>query len=109
MYAAYPCGLTKGTSVKLQVTQKTSSKEVTALVVHQLNKSAQTKGFDGPFYGDDELEEFCLVAVIGARERCLRDDFPPLDLQNPWCKGKLFVRRRQDLLAALEYGNEAKV
>lgn len=95
--------------MKLHVTQKTTSKEVTALVVHQLNKSAKMKRFEGPFYDDDEMNEFCLVAVIGARERCLRDDYPPLDLQNPWSKGKLFVRRRHDLLAALEYGNEAKV
>lgn len=109
VYAAYQCGLAKGTSVKLQVTQKTTSKEVIALVVQQLNKAVKMKGLQGPFHSENEFDEFCLVAVIGARERCLRDDFPPLDLQNPWCKGKLFVRRRNDLLAALEFGNEAKV
>ncbi len=27
------------------------------------------------------------------RERCLRDDFRPLHLQNPWKKGRLFVRQ----------------
>jgi len=42
------------------------------------------------------------VAVIGARERCLRDDFHPLYLQNPWKKGRLFVRQKKDVLAAIE-------
>jgi hypothetical protein len=42
------------------------------------------------------------VAVIGSRERCLRDDFRPLNLQNPWKSGKLFVRMKNDLLAAFE-------
>ncbi len=109
VYAAYPCGLAKGTSVKLQLTQKTTSREVVNLVVQQLNKAVQLKGLSGPLFTDEEYTCFCLVAVIGARERILRDDFAPLELQNPWAKGRLFVRRREDLLAALEYGNEAKV
>lgn len=54
-------------------------------------------------------DEHCLVAVMGARERQLRDDFRPLRLQNPWSRGRLFVRRRDDLLAALHFGNEALV
>ena len=60
------------------------------------------KGRDGPVYEKDELRNFCLVAVIGSRERCLRDDFRPLNLQNPWKSGKLFVRMKNDLLAAFE-------
>lgn len=63
------------------------------------------KGKEGPIYEAEKLEDFCLVAVIGARERCLRPDFRPLDLQNPWKKGKLFVRLKHDLLAAIEHSN----
>ncbi|KAK0396622.1 hypothetical protein QR680_001790 [Steinernema hermaphroditum] len=100
VYAAYNCGLTKGTSVRLQVSPTTTSKEVVELVVEQISKI--TSSNDSPL-------EFCLVVVIGARERRLRDDFPPLKLQNPWSKGKLFVRRRQCLLAAIQNGNEAAV
>uniref|UniRef100_A0A1I7YP53 Fibronectin type-III domain-containing protein n=1 Tax=Steinernema glaseri TaxID=37863 RepID=A0A1I7YP53_9BILA len=100
VYAAYNCGLTKGTSVRLQVSPSTTSKEVVELVVEQISKI--TSSADPPI-------EFCLVVVIGARERRLRDDFPPLKLQNPWSKGKLFVRRRQCLLAAIQNGNEAAV
>ncbi|CAB4058770.1 unnamed protein product [Lepeophtheirus salmonis] len=39
----------------------------------------------------------------GSRERCLRDDFHPLKLQNPWKKGRLFIRMKNDLLAAIEH------
>ena len=59
-------------------------------------------GKQGPYYTAEEFKNFCLVAVIGARERCLRDDFRPLHLQNPWKKGRLFVRQKKDVLAAIE-------
>ena len=64
------------------------------------------KGRPGPVYDAEQLKNFCLVAVIGNRERCLRDDFKPLQLQNPWKRGKLFVRVKNDVLAALECTNE---
>ena len=59
-------------------------------------------GKTGPVYPAEEFKNFCLVAVIGARERCLRDDFRPLNLQNPWRKGRLYVRQKKDVLAAIE-------
>ena len=102
VYAAYETGLAKGTSVKLHVTPRTTSREVINLVVQQLNKAVRMKRCCGPVYEDENLLDFCLVAVIGARERVLRDDYQPLQLQNPWTKGRLFVRLRHNLLAAIE-------
>ncbi|XP_067005275.2 ankyrin repeat and fibronectin type-III domain-containing protein 1 [Anabrus simplex] len=102
VYAAYETGLASGTSLKLHVTPWTTAREVVDLVVKQLNMAVVLKGKDGPIYPNDKLKNFCLVAVIGARERCLRDDFKPLQLQNPWKKGRLYVRQKQDVLAALE-------
>jgi hypothetical protein len=109
VYAAYDTGLAKGTSVKLHVTPRTTSREVINLVVQQLIKAALSKGLDGPVYTDEQLEEFCLVAVIGARERVLRDDYQPLQLQNPWTKGRLYVRLKNNLLAAIEQGQVTTV
>ena len=109
VYAAYETGLAKGTSVKLHVTPRTTSREVINLVVQQLNKAVLTKGLNGPIYAEEQLDEFCLVAVIGARERVLRDDYQPLQLQNPWTKGRLYVRLRNNLLAALEQGHVTAV
>lgn len=74
-----------------------------------MNMAVLLKGKDGPIYGEEDLAEFCLVAIIGARERCLRDDFRPLKLQNPWRKGRLYVRKKLDVLAALEHNNQAKM
>ncbi len=76
--------------------------QISFQVVKQLNMAVILKGRDGPVYEKSELKNFCLVAVIGSRERCLRDDFRPLNLQNPWKSGKLFVRMKNDLLAAFE-------
>ncbi|XP_058458113.1 ankyrin repeat and fibronectin type-III domain-containing protein 1-like isoform X2 [Malaya genurostris] len=105
VYAAYETGLPSGTSLKLRVTQKTTAREVIDLVVKQLNMAVVLKGKEGPIYAAEKLDNFCLVAVIGARERCLRDDFRPLQLQNPWKKGRLYVRQKHDLLAAIEHSN----
>lgn len=106
VYAAYETGLASGTSLKLHVTPRTTAREVVDLVVKQLNMAVVLKGKDGPIYTADKLKNFCLVAVIGARERCLRDDFKPLQLQNPWKKGRLYVRQKQDVLAALEHSSK---
>ncbi|XP_028166658.1 uncharacterized protein LOC114357309 isoform X1 [Ostrinia furnacalis] len=103
VFAAYETGLAAGTSLKLHVTPRTSAREVIDLVVKQLNMAAVLKGKSGPVYGPEKLQDFCLVAVIGARERCLRDDFRPLQLQNPWRKGRLYVRLKHDVLAALQH------
>ncbi|XP_045772116.1 uncharacterized protein LOC123872037 isoform X3 [Maniola jurtina] len=103
VFAAYETGLAAGTSLKLHVTPRTSAREVIDLVVKQLNMAAVLKGKAGPVYGPEKLQDFCLVAVIGARERCLRDDFRPLQLQNPWRKGRLYVRLKHDVLAALQH------
>lgn len=106
VYAAYETGLAAGTSLKLHVTPRTTAREVVDLVVKQLNMAVVLKGKDGPIYTSDKLKNFCLVAVIGARERCLRDDFKPLQLQNPWKKGRLYVRQKHDVLAALEHSSK---
>lgn len=105
VYAAYETGLASGTSLKLHVSPRTSAREVVDLVVKQLNMAVVLKGKDGPIYPAEQLPNFCLVAVIGARERCLRDDFKPLQLQNPWKKGRLYVRQKHDVLAALEHSS----
>ena len=102
VFAAYETGMAIGTCLKLHVTSKTTARDVVDIVVRQLNRTVQLKGKKEPFYSDDCLKDFCLVAIIGARERCLRDDFFPLMIQNPWKKGKLFVRKRDAVLAALE-------
>ncbi|XP_078317877.1 ankyrin repeat and fibronectin type-III domain-containing protein 1-like isoform X2 [Crassostrea virginica] len=109
VYAAYDTGLSRGTRVRLHVTEKTTSREVINLVVRQLNKTVTQKGKTGPQYGEDQLAEFCLVAVIGARERILRDDYQPLHLQNPWTKGRLYVRMKSNLLAAIQQGHATEV
>ena len=109
IFAAYECGLSNGTSVIINLTRDTTAREVVDLVVKQLNMAVIMKGRPGPVYDAEQLKNFCLVAVIGNRERCLRDDFKPLNLQNPWKRGKLFVRVKNDVLAALECTNENAV
>lgn len=106
VYTAYDTGLTKGTSLRLHVTSNTTAREVIDLVVKQLNMTILLKSRNGPIYPPDKLDNFCLVAVIGARERCLRDDFKPLQLQNPWKQGRLYIRQKHDLLAAIQQSNQ---
>lgn len=106
VFAAYNTGLPCGTSLKLHVSPKTSAREIVELFVKQLNMSVLLKGKEGPVYPTDQFPKFCLVAVIGARERCLRDDFKLLQLQEPWKDGRLYVRRKSDVLAAIEHSSK---
>jgi hypothetical protein len=78
----------------------TTVQQVVQLVVRQLEKLVKQKKPDTKPLTEEKLKEFCLVAVIGARERCLNDDYKILQLQNPWVKGKLFVRLRVEAIAA---------
>lgn len=109
IYAAYDTGLARGTSVKLHVTAKTTAREVINLVVQQLNRVLRMKGRAGPIYTDEHYPNFCLVTVLGARERVLRDDFQPLLLQSPWTRGKLYIRMRNNVLAAIQHGQATAV
>ncbi|CAH1273805.1 ANKFN1 [Branchiostoma lanceolatum] len=108
VYPDYHTGLAKGTSVKLHVTTKTTSREVIDLVVRQINKAGRTRDPVSPLYADDLLHNFFLVAIIAGRERQLPDTYQPLQLQNPWAKGKLLVRLRDQATAALAMLHETQ-
>ena len=108
--AAYETGLSEGAAVKLQITSRTTASDVIHLVTDQLNRAALRKsGESSPALDQNDECDFCLVVVVGARERVLRDDFLPVKLQTPWTKGKMFVRLKSDLLAALEFGQVTTV
>ena len=68
--------------------------------MRQFEKLAQQNNPNTEPLSEERLKEFCLVAVIGARARCPNDDYKILQLQNPWTKGKLFVRLRVEAVAA---------
>ncbi|KFD56148.1 hypothetical protein M513_02926 [Trichuris suis] len=101
VHLAFPGVFPDIASVSLRITGNVTAKDVIEQV---------TKRYSNVVSLDtDKLEQLCLVVVLGARERCLRDDYPILCLKYPWHKGKLLIRRRSDLLTALECGNEAEV
>ncbi|PAV70159.1 hypothetical protein WR25_12789 isoform B [Diploscapter pachys] len=106
VHSAYDCSLPRGTPVRLSISGNTTSSEVLSLVLEQFAKSSATPDTDILL---PDANDYCIVAVVGERERRLKDNFPILKLQPPWSKGKLFVRRRDDLLAAVAIGNEAAV
>ena len=58
---------------------------------------------------ETRLRDFCLVAVSGLKEKCFPDEFKPLELQNPWRKGKLYIRLRSEALAASRSGQFTSV
>ncbi|XP_077482639.1 ankyrin repeat and fibronectin type-III domain-containing protein 1 isoform X1 [Stigmatopora argus] len=109
VYPQYRTGLPKETSVKLCVTPCTSAGEMVRLVVQEMNLvSRQMLAGDGPdqdaFYGPEQLKHFGLVLVVDDREKWLQDDFCPLELQNPWLRGKLCVRIKAYSPLALKHG-----
>lgn len=61
------------------------------------------------FYGPEQMKHFGLVLVVDRREKWLRDDFCPLELQNPWQRGKLCVRMKAYSPLALKHGRATTV
>uniref|UniRef100_A0A914ZD59 Fibronectin type-III domain-containing protein n=1 Tax=Panagrolaimus superbus TaxID=310955 RepID=A0A914ZD59_9BILA len=107
VFAAYDCALPKNTAIRLSITQATTAREVVALVVEQINKLTLLS--DDNDNKLSQLQDFCLVSVVGARERRLRDEFQPMRLLPPWTRGRLFVRRCDSATAAIRFGNETFV
>uniref|UniRef100_A0A0N5A483 ANK_REP_REGION domain-containing protein n=1 Tax=Parastrongyloides trichosuri TaxID=131310 RepID=A0A0N5A483_PARTI len=110
-----------GTSIRLRVTKSTTCKEVIHLIIKQLNHvksklspdlSSSHSIIDKKFNEKEILydeENFCLVAVVGARERRLRNEFQPLNLNPPWNRGKLYIRNVDEPSEAIICGNEVLV
>nr|XP_057916973.1 ankyrin repeat and fibronectin type-III domain-containing protein 1 isoform X1 [Doryrhamphus excisus] len=114
VYPQYHTGLPKETSVKLCVTPCTSAGEMVQLVVQEMNLvSRRMLGGDdqeqGADYGPEQLKHFGLVLVVDEREKWLQDDFCPLDLQNPWLRGKLCVRIKEYSPLALKHSRGTTV
>lgn len=132
VYAACDCGGSgRGTSAVVQASGRTTARELTARVLEQLARQG-TAAAVGSSAGSTVREpsaaassssqsvqcatggaatadsgDYCLAAVIGCREHVLRDDSAPLQLKEPWSRGRLYVRRKDDLLAAVEQESAA--
>ncbi|XP_056440937.1 ankyrin repeat and fibronectin type-III domain-containing protein 1-like, partial [Gadus chalcogrammus] len=107
VYPQYPSGLPKDTSVKLRVTPCTSAREIVQLVVQEMKAASRRMLAGGSCGGGsvdpnqgggsapEQLQLFGLVLAVEGREKWLQDDFCPLELQNPWQRGKLCVRVKE--------------
>jgi hypothetical protein len=51
---------------------------------------------------DDTAAMFCLVIVLGCRERVLKDCYCLYQLKDPWIHGRFYIRMVNDALSALK-------
>ncbi|KAK5599326.1 hypothetical protein CRENBAI_022916 [Crenichthys baileyi] len=118
VYPQYRTGLLKETSVKLCVTSGTTAREIIQLVVQEMNTvSRRLLGSNSGgeeqeqcvYYSPEQLKHFSLVLVVDNREKWLQDDFCPLELQNPWLRGKLCVRIKDYSPLALKHSRATTV
>jgi hypothetical protein len=97
VFPAYKTGLISGTSVKLFITEFTTTREVIRLVVQQLEKARIDKGVPGTRLTQGDVDDFFLVARQNGKETALDYDYTPLQLQmHPNHKWHLLVRRVSD-------------
>lgn len=102
---------------QLCVTPGTSAREMVQLVVQEMNALSQRLlGSNGSpeqepcvYYSVEQLKHFGLVLVLDNREKWLQDDFCPLELQNPWQRGKLCVRMKEYSPLALKHSRATTV
>ncbi|CAG5907725.1 unnamed protein product [Menidia menidia] len=115
VYPQYRTGLPKETSVKLCVTRGTTAGEMVQLVVQEMNIVCRRMLGGGDeqeqcvYYSSEQMKHFGLVLVVDNREKWLQDDFCPLELQNPWLRGKLCVRIKEYSPLALQHSRATTV
>ncbi|XGW35720.1 hypothetical protein V3C99_019145 [Haemonchus contortus] len=73
VYTAYECDSNDGTPIHLTIQQNTTSTEVVKLVLEQVAKKSRSPS-DSTEASNDSCN-FCLVVVVGTRERRLKDNF----------------------------------
>lgn len=79
------------------------------MVIQQLEKTCEQRRKICQNIRETEYKNYCLVAVVGSQEKCFNDDFKPLELQNPWKRGKLYVRLKTSAMAATNFGQFTSV
>lgn len=103
---------------QLCVTPVTSAREMVQLVVQEINALSRRLLSSGGgsakqeqcvCYSIEQLKHFGLVLVLDNREKWLQDDFCPLELQNPWLRGKLCVRIKEYSPLALKHSRATTV
>ncbi|XP_078793470.1 ankyrin repeat and fibronectin type-III domain-containing protein 1 [Oryzias latipes] len=118
VYPQYRTGLPKETSVKICITPSTTAREMVQLVVQEMNTVCRrmlgsSKGSieheQCVYYSPEQMKHFGLVLVVDNREKWLQDDFCPLELQNPWQRGKLCVRIKEYSPLALKHSRATTV
>lgn len=103
---AFDCSMPLGSSVRLSVVANTTAEEIVNLVLEQVAKATA---------GDEEIHlfdsrDYCLVSVMGQRERRLKNEVTLMSLRtSQWTGSNLLVRMRDNFLAGVEFGNESFV
>ncbi|KAI6653549.1 Ankyrin repeat and fibronectin type-III domain-containing protein 1 [Oopsacas minuta] len=96
VYPMYETGLVRGTSVKISCTHLTTSREIVRLVVQQLHTASEEAGLSKLELTHDQLDNFSLISSVGSKVRLLDDSEQPLNLNDPWKNGKLYVTSKSD-------------
>ena len=86
--------------LQLRANTTTTASEVVKMVLWQMERTCAERGKRTRCFSENRPEDFCLVAASGPKEKCFPDDCKPLVLQNPWRRGRLYVRLRSEALAA---------
>ena len=62
----------------------------------------ELKRFESNNCSSTTSNAYCLVIILGSRERVLRDDYCVAQLKEPWLNGKFYIRLINESLAALK-------
>ncbi|XP_048576333.1 ankyrin repeat and fibronectin type-III domain-containing protein 1 isoform X3 [Nematostella vectensis] len=109
VYSTGETGLPAGAQVTLSITPATTANEIVRTVIRRLEKTCDERGKSYKNVSDESIKDFCLVAVFGSQEKCFPDSYKVLQFQNPWKRGKLFVRLRSSAMAATAFGQVTSV
>ena len=98
IYIGYDCGLPFGTSVKIQITEETTVRQIIECVVNHLNSMVCLREKTGSVYDSSDLNKFCVIAVFSSEVKHLNDDFRIANLQTPWNRSKICIKFKDNVL-----------
>ena len=93
--------------VNFKINSNTTSSDVIKHTLNAYDINPTTTTNKASFNRDEAACEsikspYCLVIVLGCRERVLKDNYCLFNLKDPWIHGRFYIRLVHDALAALK-------
>lgn len=87
-------GLPPSTDVKINISRNTTVKQVLQQILKQINVITKLKGLTGPIVGQNNLENFSLIAEFGNERKVLKNDAYLESILKEYKNANIFIKHK---------------